>query len=83
MTTKVDIFAGHGWPVDVTPISRPDGERGATTRIAANAHGTAYVHSGQDLLIREIQPADLEAEAAAAAGETAPADSEPAPKKGK
>lgn len=52
MTTKVDIFAGHGWPVDVTPISRPDGERGATTRIAANAHGTAYVHYGQDLLIR-------------------------------
>lgn len=76
MTTKVDIFAGHGWPVDVTPISRPNGERGATTRIAANAHGTAYVHSGQDLLIREVQPADLESE-------TAPADPEPAPKKGK
>lgn len=77
MTTKVDIFAGHGWPVDVTPISRPDGERGATTRIAANAHGTAYFHSGQDLLIREVQPADLETE-------TAPADPEPAAKvKGK
>jgi hypothetical protein len=76
MTTRVDIFAGHGWPVDVTPINRPGGERGATTRIAANTQGTAYVHSGQDLLIREVETADLEAEAA-------PADPEPAPKKGK
>jgi hypothetical protein len=65
MTTKVSIFAGHGWPVDVTPISRPGGERGATTRIAAGAHGDAYVHSGADLLIREVQPEELAAEAAA------------------
>ena len=62
MTTKVEIFAGHGWPVDVTPISRPDGEKGPTTRIAAGAHGVAYVHSGSDLLIREVQPGDLQAE---------------------
>lgn len=58
MTTKVSIFAGQGWPVDVTPISRPDGVPGAVTRIAAGAHGEAHVHSGQDLLIREVQPED-------------------------
>lgn len=72
MTTKVSIFAGHGWPVDVTPISRPDGARGVTTRIAAGAHGDAYVHSGVDLLIREIQPDELAAETAATAVVDAP-----------
>lgn len=65
MTTKVEIFAGHGVPVDVTPISRPDGAKGPTTRIAAGAHGVAYVHSGADLLVREITPEELAAEAAA------------------
>ena len=69
MTTKVDIFACHGVPVDVTPISRPEGVRGETVRIAANAHGSAFVHAGQDLLVREVQPEDdaPEAEPAAAA----------------
>ena len=66
MTTKVDIFASHGVPVDVTPISRPDGVRGETTRIAANAHGSAFVHAGQDLLVREVQPEDDAPEADAA-----------------
>ena len=65
MTTKVEVFAGHGVPVDVTPISRPDGAKGPTTRIAAGAHGVAYVHSGADLLVREITPEELAAEAAA------------------
>ena len=55
MTTKVDIFACHGVPVDVTPISRPEGVRGETVRIAANAHGSAFVHAGQDLLVREVR----------------------------
>lgn len=64
MTTKVEILAGHGVPVDVTSISRPDGARSYTTRIAAGAHGVAYVHSGADLLIREVTPEDLAAEAA-------------------
>ena len=67
MTTKVDIFACHGVPVDVTPISRPDGVRGETVRIAANAHGSAFVHAGQDLLVREVQPEDDAPEADAAA----------------
>ena len=67
MTTKVDIFACHGVPVDVTPISRPEGVRGETVRIAANAHGSAYVHAGQDLLVREVQPEDDAPEADAAA----------------
>ena len=65
MTTKVEIFAGHGVPVDVTPISRPDGVKGPTTRIAAGAHGVAYVHSGADLLVREVTPEELAAEAVA------------------
>lgn len=76
MTTKVEIFAGHGVPVDVTPISRPDGARGYTTRIAAGAHGVAYVHSGADLLVREITPEELAAEAAAT--EAALKDEDPA-----
>ncbi len=67
MTTKVDIFACHGVPVDVTPISRPEGVRGETVRIAANAHGSAFVHAGQDLLVREVQPEDDAPEADAAA----------------
>ena len=67
MTTKVDIFACHGMPVDVTPISRPEGVRGETVRIAANAHGSAFVHAGQDLLVREVQPEDDAPEADAAA----------------
>lgn len=66
MTTKVDIFACHGMPVDVTPISRPEGVRGETVRIAANAHGSAFVHAGQDLLVREVQPEDDAPEADAA-----------------
>ena len=76
MTTKVEIFAGHGVPVDVTPISRPDGARGYTTRIAAGAHGVAYVHSGADLLVREVTPEELAAEAAAT--EAALKDEDPA-----
>lgn len=66
MTTKVDIFACHSMPVDVTPISRPEGVRGETVRIAANAHGSAFVHAGQDLLVREVQPEDDAPEADAA-----------------
>ena len=64
MTTKVEVFAGHGQPVDVTPISRPDGVKGPTTRIAAGTHGVAYVHSGA-VLVREVQPEELAVEAAA------------------
>lgn len=76
MTTKVEIFAGHGVPVDVTPISRPDGARRYTTRISAGAHGVAYVHSGADLLVREVTPEELAAEAAAT--EAALKDEDPA-----
>ena len=76
MTTEVRIFAGHGVPVDVTRISRPDGAKGPTTRIAAGSHGVAYAHSGADLLVREITPEELAAEAAAT--EAALKDEDPA-----
>lgn len=81
MTTEVRVFAGRGWPVDVTPISRPDRVKGLTTRIAAGVHGTAYVHSGQDLLIREVQPDELAAEAAATEAKAETVVAEPKGKK--
>ncbi len=61
MTTTVIVKANHGWPVDVTP--KPIGEHAVapTTRVAPNSEQTFYVHSGQDLLIHEVQPAEIAA----------------------
>lgn len=62
MTTKVTVFAAHGWPVDVTPIT-PTGARYPTIRVQPGATGDFYVHSTQDLLIHEVQPDELASEA--------------------
>lgn len=58
MTTKVTVAANHGWPVDVTPVSRTGGAVAAMQRVPANETRDFYVHDGQDLIIREVQPAD-------------------------
>lgn len=55
MTTKVTIEANHGWPVDVTPMTYGREPSGLPRRVPANATEVFYVHSGQDLLIHEVQ----------------------------
>lgn len=59
MTTAVIVKANHGWPVDVTPMPI-DGVM-PTQRVPAGAEMTFYVQSGQDLLIHEVQPAEIAA----------------------
>jgi hypothetical protein len=63
MTTKVTVSANHGWPVDVTPLpTTADGLVGPRTRVPAGTEREFCVHSGQDLLIHEVQPGEIAAE---------------------
>lgn len=62
MTTTIEVKAGHGWPVDVTPVSRGDATS-QTQRVAAGTTGTFCVHNGQDLLVHEVQPDEIAKEA--------------------
>ena len=68
MTTEITVKANHTWPVDVTRT-----HVGTLTpmyskeRVALGETRTFSVHSGQDLLIHEVQPSELAAEAAAQA----------------
>lgn len=55
MTTKVTVDAHAGWPVDVTPM-RGGVAVSQTERVPANETRDFYVHSTQDLHIREVQP---------------------------
>lgn len=64
MTTRVIVAAMHGWPVDVTPVTVgcaviPVGD---TARVPSGEEREFYVHSGQDLLIHEVQPDEMEAD---------------------
>jgi len=59
MTTAVKVSANHGWPVDVTPVDPKTGEMGVTTRLLPRAEQTFHAHSGQDLMIHEVQPEEL------------------------
>lgn len=63
MTTKVTVFANHGWPVDVTPVSVNGSHVGQKARVPAGETREFCVHSGLDLMIHEVQPAEIEAEA--------------------
>lgn len=67
MTTEVIVKANHGWPVDVTRTHvgtlKP---MYAKERVAAGVTRTFSVSGGQDLLIHEVQPGELAAEAAQA-----------------
>lgn len=58
MTTTVKVEANHGWPVDVTPVSRNGQTTGPRQRVAAGASNTFCVHDGQDLFVREVQPSE-------------------------
>lgn len=60
MTTRVLVSALHGWPVDVTPVTVgcafiPAGDK---VRVPAGEEREFHVHSGQDLLIHEVQPGE-------------------------
>lgn len=63
MTTEVKVFANHGWPVDVLPISINGQAVGEEVRVPAGEIGHFCVHSGQDLLIHEVQPNETADEA--------------------
>jgi hypothetical protein len=56
MTTTVIVKANHGWPVAVTPIDTKTGEKRIAVSVAPNTEQMFHVHSGQDLLIHEVQP---------------------------
>jgi len=60
MTTKVTVDAHAGWPVDVTPVNNglPDLARKAT--VSPGDVRDFYVHSGNDLLIHEVQQNEAE-----------------------
>lgn len=60
MTTIVKVIATHGWPVRVTPLALA-GAKLPETVIEAGETKDFYVHSGQDLLIHEIQPGETAA----------------------
>lgn len=65
MTTTVIVKANHGWPVDVTPLAIGGAYVAPKTRVAAGETREFSVHSGQDLLIHEVQPSELSTEDAA------------------
>lgn len=60
MTTTVKVAANHGWPVDVTPMSRNGGAVAGKQRVPAGETRDFYVHNRQDLMIREVQRGDDE-----------------------
>ena len=62
MTTKVTVHALDGWPVDVTPVAINGSLVGAKQRVPKGETREFYVHSGQDLLVHEVQPSELAAE---------------------
>ncbi len=56
MTTTVLVQANHGWPVLVTPLTANGDAVAAVTVVEPDHQQTFFVHSGQDLLIHEVQP---------------------------
>lgn len=69
MTTKVTVHAAHGWPVDVLAIGTgaaggsPAGHRNFLARVQPGSTFDAYATSSQDIVVHEVQPAELAAEA--------------------
>lgn len=62
MTTTVIVKANHGWPVDVTPADPKTGLPlpFQAFRVGAGKEHEFAVHSGQDLLVHEVQPDELD-----------------------
>lgn len=72
MTTSVVVKANHGWPVQITKLDPKTGERTGyldpvtgekcsypVEIVPAGTERTVYVHSGQDILVHEIQPDEI------------------------
>lgn len=61
MTTTITVKANHGWPVDVHGYG-PDGTPFANYggRVAAGETQDFFCHSGMDLRIHEVQPAEAD-----------------------
>lgn len=73
MTTAVVVKAHHGWPVKITKIDPKTGEPLVQVNsvtgepythpaeiVPPNSERTVYVHSGQDILVHEVQPGEAE-----------------------
>ncbi|MFN3971248.1 MAG: hypothetical protein ACK4L4_07740 [Gemmobacter sp.] len=58
MTTEVIIKANHGWPVQVLPLPVGGSAVGPMRVVEPGQTCVFHVHSGQDLLIHETQPAE-------------------------
>ena len=58
MTTEVIVRANKGWPVEVQALPLSGGVVGQVIRMVPSATQTFHVHSGQDLLIHEVQGDD-------------------------
>jgi N-methylhydantoinase A/oxoprolinase/acetone carboxylase beta subunit len=58
VTTEVIVKANHGWPVRVVPLSVGGSYVGPVRTVEAGTEMSVSVHSGQDLLIHEIQPSE-------------------------
>lgn len=56
MTTTVFVQANHGSPVRVLPLTADGAFVGPLMTVEPGAEGRFAVHSGQDLLIHEVQP---------------------------
>ena len=56
MTTTVLVEANHGWPVRVMPLTADGSFVGPVVTVEPAFAQTFHVHSGQDLLIHEVQP---------------------------
>lgn len=57
MTTEVIVKANHGWPVEVQAL-QIDGGPAQVTRVEPGCEVRFFAHSGVDLLIHEVQPAE-------------------------
>lgn len=55
MTTTVLVEANHGWPVLVMPLTADGSAVGPVVTVEPAFAQTFHVHSGQDLLIHEVQ----------------------------
>lgn len=58
MTTKVTVFANHGWPVEVTLVDPRTGQPSGPFRVDAGAQADFHAHSGADVRIHEVQPGE-------------------------
>ena len=56
MTTKITVFANHGWPVEVTLLDPKSGHPTGPFLVEVGAQADFHAHSGADLYVHEVQP---------------------------